>query len=644
MSWHENPPEPGPGEPSEPLPPAETPDSPLAGQAGGAAARRTTWGIAAVAVVAVLVLAAGLSRSGATPVPSGSPSPSTAVVTPTPAVVTPAPLPTRASHRAGTTVGSATYAVPRGAVIVASNGNDAAPGTLDAPVATLRRALEIAPEGGTVVVRGGTYHQGGLSITRAVTVQSYPGEKVWFDGARAVSGFAPVGGLWAKTRWRPVFDHSPTYHQGADDGSSPPWQWINPSYPMAAYPDMVWVHGAEQRQVRTRAQVVAGTFFVDTLHHVLYLGTDPTGQVVEASDLQQFAVIRAADVTIRGIGVRRYATSVPQMGAIIVYGADATLEAVEVDDNATQGIGIGSTGATLRHVTADGNGLLGIQAVYADGIVLDAVRAERNDSEHFNSVPIAGGIKITRSRGVTLRDSVVSHNEAQGFWCDESCYGMTIVGNDVVGNAAIGIITEISDTGTVADNVVTDNLDDGLRIADTGNVQVWNNTFARNKRDITITQDSRAQTDLGVAGHDPRQNLPDATVPWLTSGITIRNNVLDSATGDALLGVEDFTLTRTAEQMGVSADHDGYARWSPLTPTWLVVWSAGASHAGDPHVFLSLAEFRTATHQEAHGQEVESAGPDAVTAFPAFVAAPLPRGVATLVHKAPGTAHLGAWG
>jgi parallel beta-helix repeat protein len=647
MPRHDPPPDPGADDTPEAVEPAgasEAPETAADPPPGQAAARRTTWGVGAVAVVGVVVLVAGFSRSGAAPVPSGTPTPSTAVASPTPSAGPSTPPTRRASLRAGTTIGSATYAVPRGAVVVAVGGSDANPGTLGSPVATLRRALEIAPSGGTVVVRGGTYHQGGLSITSPVTVQSYPGEKVWFDGARTVSGFTPVGRTWAHAGWRPVFDHSPTYRQGANDAKTDQWRWINPAYPMASYPDMVWMHGAAQRQVRTRAQVVPGTFFVDTSHHVLYLGTDPTGRTVEASDLQQFAVIRAADVTIRGIGVRRYATSVPQMGALTVYGANATLEAVEVDDNATQGIGIGSTGATLRHVTADGNGLLGIQAVYADGIVLDAVRAERDDSEHFNPAPNAGGIKITRSRGVTLRNSVVSHNEAQGFWCDESCFGMTIVGNDLVGNSAAGIITEISDTGTVADNVVTDNHDDGLRVADTGNLQVWNNTFARNKRDISITQDSRTQTDLGVAGHDPRQSLPDSTVPWLTSNITIRNNVLDCATGDSLLGVEDFTLARTAEQMGVSADHDGYARSSPLTPMWLTVWSAGQSHGGDPFVFLSLPEFRAGTHQEAHGQEAESAGPDAVTVFPSLVAAPLPRGVAVLVRKASGTAHIGAWG
>ena len=44
-------------------------------------------------------------------------------------------------------------------VVVATNGSDTAAGTLAAPLATVTRALAIAPSGGTIVLRGGTYHE-----------------------------------------------------------------------------------------------------------------------------------------------------------------------------------------------------------------------------------------------------------------------------------------------------------------------------------------------------------------------------------------------------------------------------------------------------------------------------------------------------
>ena len=576
----------------------------------------------------------------APPQPPVVPSPSAGPVTPSP--VPPVTVTTgRAASLAGARLGAASYAVPAGAVVVATDGDDANPGSIAAPVATLARALSIAPSGGTVVVRGGTYHQGNLRIGRTVTIEGYPGETVWFDGARPVSGFGFSGAAWSLAGWTPVFDHSPTYQKGAADGTAAGWQWVNPSYPMAAYPDMVWVGGQPQRQVSSSVAVTAGTFSVDTTAHVLTIGSDP-GAGVEASDLQQFAVVSAPGTTSRGLGIRRYADSMPMMGALTVYGAGTTLDQVAVDDNATQGVGIGTTRVTLRHVTALRNGLLGIQAAYADGIVLDGVDAERNNAEHFNAAPNAGGIKIGRSRGVTVRNSTVSGNYGQGFWCDESCYDMTLVGNDVVGNDDVGIFTEISDTGIVADNVVTDNKDDGLRIANTGNLQVWSNTFARNKRDIDITQDWRKQTDLSTPGHDPRQSLPDPTMPWLSANVVVRDNILDTATGNALLGVEDFTLTRSAKQMGISVDANAYARSSAASPAWLVVWSAGSGNGGNPNVFTGLAAFSAFTGQEGSGQETVLPTVDPAQ-FPQVVPAALPADVAAAASRPGGVPHLGAW-
>jgi parallel beta-helix repeat protein len=64
------------------------------------------------------------------------------------------------------TVGS--RAVPSGAVIASAGGAKA--------------ALAKVPSGGTLVLRGGTYAEALGTITKSVTIQSYPGETAWFDG------------------------------------------------------------------------------------------------------------------------------------------------------------------------------------------------------------------------------------------------------------------------------------------------------------------------------------------------------------------------------------------------------------------------------------------------------------------------------
>ncbi len=71
-------------------------------------------------------------------------------------------------------------AVPAGAV-VATPGN-------------ARAGLAKVPNGGTLVLRGGTYHEALGTISKNVTIQSYPGETAWLDGKGSlVNAFIATG-------------------------------------------------------------------------------------------------------------------------------------------------------------------------------------------------------------------------------------------------------------------------------------------------------------------------------------------------------------------------------------------------------------------------------------------------------------------
>ena len=177
-----------------------------------------------------------------TPTPSPTPKPTpTPTPTPTPKP-TPTPTPAPSTAPAGTAgslaVGSASYAAPAGAIYVSPTGNDAAAGTQAAPVKTIQRGVNLAPAGGTVVVRAGTYRET-VTISRTVTVQNYPKEAVWLDGSSPVTGWVADGSMWRKDGWTTRFDSSPTYTQGAKDSTAASWGFVNPDYPMAAHPDQV---------------------------------------------------------------------------------------------------------------------------------------------------------------------------------------------------------------------------------------------------------------------------------------------------------------------------------------------------------------------------------------------------------------------
>ncbi|MBE7162706.1 MAG: right-handed parallel beta-helix repeat-containing protein, partial [Williamsia herbipolensis] len=330
-------------------------------------------------------------------------------------------------------IGSTSYAVPAGAVFAKPSGTSGN-GSSGAPIVGLQKAIDAAPSGSTVVARGGVYHETvTIPAGKRITLQSAPGEAAWLDGSSDVSGFARDGRGWSAGGWTTKFDASPTYTRGAPDGSDA-FGFIDPAFPMAAHPDQVWIDGVAQTQVASAAQLSAGKFFVDYGAQKLSLGSDPTGHDVRASSLVRALTVAGSGSVIRGIGIHRYAPSVPDMGAMVVTGSGVTVENVSITDNATQGLSMESTGGVLNHVTTSRNGLLGTHANYADGLKVSGMLSTDNNTEHFNRAPVSGGIKITRSRDVKVTDSAILRNQGNGLWFDESVYDATVTGNDVIGN------------------------------------------------------------------------------------------------------------------------------------------------------------------------------------------------------------------
>ncbi len=563
--------------------------------------------------------------------PTTTPPDSTPPVTAAPQLE---PSARRWSAAAGTTVGASRYPVPAGALVVAPGGDDAAPGTEAAPLRTLTAAVARAASGATIVLRAGSYHESVvIPSAKRLTVQSWPGEAAWLDGSSSVTGWTATGGRWHDDGWTTKFDPSPTYTRGAADSTVASWGFVDPNHPMAAHPDQIWIDGVAQRQVGSLAEVVPGTFFHDEAANQLWLGSDPTGHDVRASDLVRALMIRSDASVVRGLGIRRYAPSVPDMGAVTVERPGVLVENVAVTDTATTGLYVaGVADVTLRNLFLARNGLLGGGASTADNLTLDRVASEGNNTEHFNLSPVSGGFKVTRSRGVTVRDSAFRANNGPGLWMDESVYDMTITGNEMRDNAGHGASLEISAKALFANNLVLDNGGFGVKVNNTSDVAIWNNTFVGNDRSINLVQDTRRPTTATTAGRDKRQPFPDPTMTWLLGPVTVRNNVIATPhSGNCLLCVEDYSKQRTAEQIGVTADGNVYNRVNAATPAWLVVWSRGAAN---PATYTTLSAFRAATSQEAAGQLVDGGaivGADGAVTLPGgAVAVQVPPAVATV--------------
>jgi hypothetical protein len=91
-------------------------------------------------------------------------------------------------------IGTASYTIPETNVMIISlTGNDSNSGSVLSPKRTLQGAQAAASAGWTVVARGGTYTGGLGVINKAITVQNYPGETVWFDGQTTVQHTMTIG-------------------------------------------------------------------------------------------------------------------------------------------------------------------------------------------------------------------------------------------------------------------------------------------------------------------------------------------------------------------------------------------------------------------------------------------------------------------
>jgi parallel beta-helix repeat protein len=554
-------------------------------------------------------------------------------------------------------IGSTSYPVPAGAYFVSPSGSDSNPGTLAAPFRTAQRAVNVVPSGSTVVLRAGTYHEYvNVPYAKTVTLQNYPGEAVWFDGSQPVTGFVPdsTSGGYLLNNWTYQFDHTDPTAGNTD----PAWQMVQSSYPMAAWPDMVFEDGRSLTQVQSLSQLAAGTFYVDYTNSKLYLGDNPSGHLVEATTVADALYINHGDgSTVRGIGFERYATPINDMGMVKGYANNVTFENDVFTRGATTGLAINGAGIVVRNCSLTGNGQLGMQGTTSDNLTLTGSDISGNNSEHFNGAPVAGGVKLTSSRNDVVSTNRFSNNLATGLWFDESSWAPTISNNLVMGNARHGIDFEISAGALIAGNVVANNASNGINIADSNNVRIWNNTLATNGRDLMLADGPRQSTSsgtlpTGTPGLDPRYGY-DPNITWVTTGIEVRNNLLSDIAQNGFardpLGIDDYTKTKTYAQMVTALDNDGYYRPTGSYDPWIAQLADYPTYSNPlvPSTFAALQ----ADAVEAHGVGVDTgttnpffvnaAGGD-YTLQPGSIAvgkgAPLPAAVASAIGATAGVA------
>lgn len=606
------------------------------------------------------------------------------------------------------TVGTATYPIPTtGTVryVDPDQGLDSALGTVDQPWKTIAYAASHVGTGATIVLRAGMYHEGAIPgqapggtangvyfQTTGITVQNYPGEEVWFEGSRIQTGWSanttavPGRTVWTKNNWGqfgagagiPAFDRSPTAVRGAGDSNTSEggsWIYIDPAFPIAMWGEQVFVNGAPLRQVATLAEVTTGTFFLDGAlkggtgadknlfaGSTCYIGTDPTGKEVRASDLSVAFIINAsagvaANITVRGIGVRRYMPALYDNAVVKMQAQGSTLENVHIQHISSSGVTASlRPNHTLRRVTIERCGFRGLHSHQSDNLMVDSVRITGADHRRFNPAPECGGVKVTGCNGLTIKDSVVSNNFCHGLWTDASCGNIKFYSNDIQGNVnGHGIMVELSDTVVTANNLITDNGKIGLYTQSTNNCRHWNNTVvqssAAGSRAVDLFDDERDYATLSY-GQDRRASA-FSPMTWVVTNYQQFNNVVGVQGSGSVTYLFSTRSTaadgyRSTAQMGVQSNGNLFVKSgsSPANPFSLARAGGGTDYnsltsyrAAYPSLEVNSAFQQGGTSPLDSDFSLTSAATTQYSALPR----PLPSDIAAMIGQAAGSTHLGAW-
>ena len=240
--------------------------------------------------------------------------------------------------------------------------------------------------------------------------------------------------------------------------------------------------------------------------------------------------------------MRRYATLDADRGTIRLGNTGATARGPRRPvENAMIGVNLENNGGTLRRLTVEHNGMLGIGANASYDMCCPIRWSARTTGSDSRRMPVSGGVKITRSRGVTVSNNDVSRNYSSGLWLDESVYDSKVVGNTVVDNEWTGIQLELSSKAVVAGNTVTGGKT-GIQIIGTDDVRVYNNSVGGFSQFGIKVAAGRASS--GHGGHRPgpspadprpdddagsRARSPSRTTPSAAAG-TYQVYVLDAKT------------------------------------------------------------------------------------------------------------------
>lgn len=301
-------------------------------------------------------------------------------------------------------------------------------------------------------------------------------------------------------------------------------------------------------KVMTEAAVVAGTFYANYTLNELVIGSYNPGSIYQLSRSEGAIQSNAADVTLDGFAVERFATTA-QRAAVMAEGDRWEVNNIHVRQCHAKGIAVNnSVGTHITNCTTVDNGQMGIGSYMATGLVISGNTVLRNNTDGFwRHDWEAAGIKITWTAAV-IDGNTVSDNDGIGVWADIECENVTISNNLISGNASDGVRYEISRNARIVDNTIINNanrilrgLNDGsiwvaagIVVSTAYNILVARNLLVGNLHGVSVQYRERGSADAGDFGH------------FDTYGVAVIGNIIDLRPGGSLVGIVGDTQYQDA--------------------------------------------------------------------------------------------------
>jgi parallel beta-helix repeat protein len=479
-----------------------------------------------------------------------------------------------------------TYEVPKDAVhvyYVAPDGKPDAQGSALTEPTTIESAIARVVTGDAIILRGGTYRTGGLAFNQSITIQPYRDEVPVLKGTQVATEWEALrDGVW-RTPWKRLFPQKPAdWWRRNREGMRTPLHRFNN--------DMVFIDGEFLQSAGWEGGLDARSYSIDYDGGFVHIAVDPKDHVVEITAHDSAFVRTIKPVhgkqpdrkgpTLRGVTLTQYAYRALEVEGVepegpadpATFGKDVvgtTLENVSITYCSRVAAYLRGDGLVIRNSLVSDTSTEGIYIIGSADVLLEHNIFRRNNIERITGY-YPSAVKIfNQSYRVTCRDNlVIEQPYSNGIWYDVGNVDGVFV-NNWVENAIDGFFFEISKGAIAAGNVFV-NCDKGIRILNSSNVRLYQNTLINTVASFERTPRSAVGDHFG---------WHPATGPGVEArqGHVFVGNLLvaDEWFRKPLLSVEqtEALCGRLTKPQLSELDRNAYVRRGDVASRPLITWS-----------------------------------------------------------------------